>query len=205
MKSIILTVVALVTSTAAQAGTVNFRGEISKCSMHRLVSEVQNLASRGDPNITILIGDSNGGDLYAAIDANEKLRQYNVNTYLHGDCASSCTALYAVGQVRSAEDGSFMFHATKVDRRLISVKSATAIAEDPCQPSAVNITYEGRLTEAQQRGILNKFAGDWLNEIRKASPSLADDLHLNKTLTEGDEEHWISIEEARKFGFVNSK
>jgi ATP-dependent protease ClpP protease subunit len=205
MKSIILMFVAVVATTVAQAGTVNFQGMISKCSMHRLVSEVQNLASQGDPNITILIGDSNGGDLYAAIDANEKLRQYNVNTYLHGDCASSCTALYAVGRTRSAKDGSFMFHATKVKSQLISVASANAIAEDPCQPSAVNVTYEGRLTEAQQRAILNKFAGDWLNEIRKASPSLADDLHLNKTLTEGDEERWISIEEARKYGFVNSK
>jgi hypothetical protein len=203
MKSIILTFVAFIVSTVAQAGTVNFQGEVSKCSMHRLVSEVQNLASQGDPNITILIDDSDGGDLYAAIDANEKLRQYNVNTHLQGSCASSCTVLYAVGRARSASGGNFMFHATKVNPRMISVASASAIAEDPCQPSAVNFTYGGRLTEAQQRSYLNKFAGDWLSEIRKASPSLADDLQRKKTLSEGDGEEWISIKEARKFGFVN--
>jgi hypothetical protein len=204
MKSLILFSVALILASSAPAATVNFSGEVSKCSMYRLVSEVRALAQRGDTNITVLIRDSDGGDLYAAINANEELRRYNVNTNLQGTCASSCTVLFAAGQMRSASNGEFMFHAVGVGTRKISTQTATAISTDPCQPSAVNIILGERLTKAEQLGFRNKFAADWLEKIRQASPSLADKLYREHTLTESTREDWIEIRAARRFGFINN-
>lgn len=149
--------------------------------MNSLVSKVREKAQAGDRDITVKIGTSDGGDLYAALHARDELRRYGVKTLAVGDCASACTALYAAGRVRSSDGGRFMFHATNVER----------------------VTRTGRkMSKAEQREWVEKFAGDWLAAIREVSPALAADLDRRDTLTKGGET-WYSTKKARTLGYVN--
>ncbi len=171
--------------------------------MHQLENKVKSLSQAGDRNITVKIGTSDGGDLYAALKTAEELRRFNVNTHATGECASACTALYAAGRARSAKGARFMFHGVQVATHKLKKETVGAISTDPCQPSAVKITKGEALTKAERQGFKEKFAGDWLSAIRIASPSLANELDRKDTLLR-DGEKWYSTSAAAKHGYVNN-
>jgi hypothetical protein len=196
-------VLSLLIGASAHAGTVKFSGPVSKCSMHKLVNGVAALSAAGDRDITVKIGSSDGGDLYAALKAMTELRRYNVNTHATGECASACTVVYAAGAQRSAKNAKFMFHGTQVATHKLKVTTVAAISADPCAPAAVKITKGEALTKAEQNEFRHHFADSWLIAIRQASPSLANELDRRDVLLNEDEK-WYSTKAARAHGYVNN-
>ncbi len=171
--------------------------------MHQLVSKVANLSKAGDRDITVKIGNSDGGDLYAALNAMDELRRYGVDTIAAGSCASACTVVYAAGAVRSAKGGArFMFHGTEVATHKLKKSTVAAIKADPCAKSAVKVTIGEALTKAEQNEFRHSFADQWLSAIRTASPALANELDRKDALLRKDEV-WYSTKDARSLGYVN--
>lgn len=175
-------VLVLLGASVAQAGTIKFSGDVSSSTMSSLVAKVRAKHQAGDRDIVVRIGDSDGGDLYAALRARDELRRYDVDTVATGECASACTVLFAAGELRSVDGGRFMFHAPQVDR----------------------VTRTGRrMSREEQRSWVEKFAGDWLRAIREVSPALANDLDRRDALTKGGDT-WYSGKKARSLGYANN-
>ncbi len=167
-------------SPLAKASTIRFSDEVTINSMDSLVNKVAKAYAAGDRNITVEL-DSGGGNLGAALNANNKLKGYGVNTYVRNECASSCTVLFAAGKTRSASSGAnFMFHAVHVE----------------------HIDRKLKKQGLTSRSVAQDYSNRWLAAVRAVSPSLASRLEARRTLIAGADTNY-SGSELRKYGYVN--
>ncbi len=67
------------------------------------------------PGGLIVFLDSTGGDIDAAINIGEILRQNNAQTFVTGKCASACILIFAAGVIRDAPELSLGIHRFTVD------------------------------------------------------------------------------------------
>ena len=205
MRTAFVITLALLLSSAAHAATIKFSGEISPDSMNKLVSKAAAAYGTGDRNITIEI-DSDGGNLGAALNAVTKLKTYGVNTSVKSNCASSCTALYTAGKVRSASGGAeFMFHAVSVEKnsdKYLRDPKTNKVLRDPKTNDKLQ---DPNWKSASELAAL--YAWRWIAAVRSASPSLASTLEKNRTLlVKHDSENsgvTYSGNSLRKTGYVN--
>ncbi len=173
--------------SSAHASVVRYEGEVTAEGMNQLVAKVAKLANAGDRNITVSL-NSGGGNLVAALKASRLLKQYGVHTTAYNDCSSSCTVLFAAGVNRSASSSTtFLFHAVKVAKKSSKLFSSGS-------------SY--KLSSSAKNEFVTKYANLWLDAVREVSPSLADKLRRDNTLTKGSKEY--SASSLRKFGYVNN-
>lgn len=164
----------------AEASTISLDGEVDESSIARVLKKASELHARGDRNITLSL-NSGGGLLTAALRAYPILKSLGVNTTAHGDCSSSCTVLFAAGRVRSASSNTtFEFHQVGIAKK---------------NPFGKSISSEER-----ERHRAN-FAGQWINAVRSASPSLAADLETRRVLLRGKKIYRTG--ELRRLGYIN--
>ena len=68
---------------------------------------------KDNPNITLVQIDSSGGLVEAAIYLADIIIDYELNTHIDGECASSCVLIFLGGEKRSLARGSWIgFHKT---------------------------------------------------------------------------------------------
>ena len=173
----------------AESGRVEriyFAGAVNSRTVDALLAKVQRAKEQGAEEVIVVL-DSPGGDLQAALRGAETLRSLGVDTEVDGgrSCDSSCTVLYTAGQRRYAHDNSrFLFH--------------------PVHVEPWGKDKEGRnvrLTQEQQQRYRDSFASKWEDQVRRVAPPLADDLSKNRTLRDGRQTYYNDLNGEQESGY----
>ncbi len=128
MRTIFLILVSLFTWPSLAEVRITFYGDITPKTLLRLNGKIEKAAAnlrKDEERILVLDLDSGGGNLYAALDfvesIKEKTNKLNVglHTRVRSTCESSCTVLFTAGEKRIAGKRSkFGFHSPDVVSRL---------------------------------------------------------------------------------------